>query len=211
MKRVKRGCRVDSSLLKEDLPKSVDLCPDRRGIVVLNQGERSSCCAHAVSAVHVLTRGEVGAEMIWEDIHDDKWEDSTTLHPGNKWIGALIKECADKVEEVGQRMRRSDEEGERYWRMRMYPIAAGNVISAKKRLAAGQFLACAFEIFRAEETHLTAKNHRHLEDEDRERHAVAVVGYRDDVELEGGGAFFILNSHGIEWGELGFGTVSFEF
>jgi hypothetical protein len=42
-------------------------------------------------------------------------------------------------------------------------------------------------------------------------HAVVLVGYADDPDLPGGGAFTFRNSWGPRWGRDGYGTVSYAF
>src|SRR3990167_1025216 len=101
MRRPKRACRFENGL---DIPASVELVEDRAATVVLNQGERGTCVAHSVTTVHMLARG--GEEDLqWEELHESTWEDSSSLHAGNRFIGALIKESALLLETKGQRGR----------------------------------------------------------------------------------------------------------
>lgn len=203
MKRPKRACRFENGL---DIPASVELVEDRAATVVLNQGERGTCVAHSVTTVHMLARG--GEEDLqWEDLHESTWEDSSSLHAGNRFIGALIKESALLLETKGQRGRN----GSTFFRMKLHPMKAGDVELAKARIAGKHAIAASFEVFCAPRVHLTVANHKRLEAHDREQHAVALVGYNVDESLEGGGRFTVLNSHGRDWGDQGFGSVSFAF
>ncbi len=83
------------------------------------------------------------------------------------------------------------------------------------RLCATLLSVCsALEVFRSSAgSHLTLDNHKRalLQEHDREQHAVALIGYQDDADDEGGGRFLLLNSHGRGWGDGGFGSVSYAF
>ncbi len=143
------------------LPKKANVLPQlgwqREAVPVLDQGERGTCCAHAVTACHQLLRGPTQSTLTWSDVHCAGWEDTTTLHAGNRFVGALVKECAvfagwcnppsrrrpsATIERVGQRLEQcmQDHAAPRY-RARFVALKAGNLDAAKLHLASGRPLA----------------------------------------------------------------------
>jgi hypothetical protein len=42
-------------------------------------------------------------------------------------------------------------------------------------------------------------------------HSIVFVGYRDDPDVPGGGAFVFRNSYGVDWGDGGYATMSYAY
>jgi len=198
---------------------------EKGDVIVLDQGDRGTCCAHAVTGCHHILR-KCTTKLEWSDVHSCDWENQESLHAGNRFIGALVAECAALAESSGQRKikegrggqrGKGKEGGECEWvKAKFFKLSPGDVQAVKLRILSGQPVAVALEIFRAgvRGGKLTLSNHKasQLKEADYEQHAVAVVGYRDDSGAEGGGWFTILNSHGQKWGfGDGFGEISFKF
>lgn len=45
----------------------------------------------------------------------------------------------------------------------------------------------------------------------RDGHSVAIVGYKDDANQPGGGLFIFRNSYGPEWGDQGYGYITYDY
>lgn len=193
-----------------DFPQQADVFSirgiDKSAFIVHQQGDRGTCCAHATTAMHEITR--FPKQFNWEDLFEQDWDNDEKRSVGDKFSGALIAECCKKLATQGQKERKGDE---------VHTLLCSPVIRdlkhIKQRLLAGSPIAIALHIFRADATNFTVENHsaRHLQHGDGQWHAVCLVSYTDDDEWEGGGCFEFVNSYGKRWGTTGFGTMSYSF
>lgn len=89
------------------------------------------------------------------------------------------------------------------------PLTAAQFLAVKHALAAGHPVACGMRWPK------TLDAERLLEppppSEVFDGHSVVVTGYTDDTNRPGGGVFRFLNSFGADWGDAGYGELSYAY
>mmetsp|Transcript_78739 Transcript_78739/g.132085 ORF Transcript_78739/g.132085 Transcript_78739/m.132085 type:complete len:249 (+) Transcript_78739:39-785(+) len=190
------------------LPPAVELALPN--FQVHSQGDRGTCCGHAVTAAHEVITGRC---FNVDDIFDASWDDDAERTIGDKFNGAHVRDCCALLATDGQR-ELNGRQGIRH-RYQSVLVPPGDVKEARLRLIGGSPIAVGLNCIGAvQETRsgvLTCANHSRSKIPNPEWHAVTIVGFQLNEQEEGGGLFTFINSWGTQWGKAGFGTMSFAF
>ncbi len=89
------------------------------------------------------------------------------------------------------------------------PLREPQLLAIKKALASGHLVACGLRWPKSE------KGHQLLEVPPSSRvfdgHSIVFVGYEDKPKQMGGGILLFRNSNGLQWGNKGYGTMSYAY
>ena len=136
-------------------------------------------------------------------------------------FGAFLHRVAMKLQAEGQRCRQRRGCGQELFQLNTsyIPPSSDYLLESKKHLAAGRPLVI-WTVFpdafsssqgRMEIKLLTTSQYARAKSTWHDQHAMALVGYTDDAEAEGGGWFSVLNSHGPQFGSDGVGRMSYDY
>ncbi len=226
-----------SAQTPRSLPAEVNLRPqfDRLGFSARSQGKRDTCSLFAVTALaeYELARssdssaGRLSEEfLIWAaneatGLHGDQamfYEAvqglnvlgicSANLMPYAAASDAHRQPSAASLADARTRRLRWKVTWIKRWDLKM-PLTDAELLGMKESLALGHPVACGLR--------WPKKLHGHsLRDVPPpegvfDGHSIAFVGYRDDPGQNGGGMFVFRNSSGPNWGDHGYGTLSYAY
>ena len=160
----------------------VDILPS--GFKVHDQGDRSTCTAHALTAVHEIVAGRR----------------FTVLETGKEELkGATVETLSRLLGALGGQM---GEDGRR--RHVSVQKVPADLLQVKQLLKGEHPLVAGIRNFAGDTDSMLSSSAPGT-------HSVALCGFADDDEYEGGGWLRFVNSHGQEWGDRGCGTMSYGF
>jgi len=175
--------------------------------VVHDQKDDSTCTAHALTAAHEIL---INRRLSVDDIYPDYLLTSD---------GAKPSECVQLLWKQGQRVFKTTkrkqqldtkEDADIYYKMKFIPIER-DLVWIKRKLVLGFPVVIGVSGFSETHSDITLTNRNMDRSQADRKHCIVIVGYDDNDDDEGGGRFKILNSHGLQWGNGGFGTASYGY
>ena len=222
---------------QQTLPRSVSLIADfqKLGLAPQVQGERDTCSLFAITALAEFecarqtptTTTRLSEEfLIWagneaSGLKGDQAMFYKAVHGLNTY-GICTEQrmpyanksdpkrrpSAQALADAKERSDRWKVEWIKRWSLER-PLTDAELLAIKKALAAGHPVACGFRWPKA------LKGHEILDVPPAGKvfdgHSVALVGYEDNPQMNGGGVFRFRNSDGPRWGDNGYGTMCYAY
>ncbi len=219
------------------LPSKFDLRPEflKLGIQVRAQGERDTCSLFAITALADFEYSRLDLSvskrlseefLIWAaneatGLTGDQAMFDEALHGLNR-LGICSEELM-RYEQTSDGSRTPSDQAiadakERSTRWRVVwikrwaisrPLREADLATIKRALASGHPVACGLRwpkvLSGAALLEVTPPG------EVFDGHSIVFTGYEDDPKMNGGGVFTFRNSHGPEWGQKGYGTMSYAY
>lgn len=219
------------------LPLKLDLGPEfiKLGIQVRAQGERDTCSLFAITALVDFECSRSGLHanprlseefLIWAaneatGLTGDQAMFSEAVCGLNRF--GLCAEGLMRYERAGDAARKPSEQAiadakQRSARWRVVwikrwdvsrPLRDADLVAIKRALSSGHPVACGLRwpIALKGATLLEVPPPAAVFD----GHSIVFTGYEDDPKMNGGGVFTFRNSHGPEWGQKGYGKMSYAY
>jgi hypothetical protein len=219
----------------DPLPASVDMRGefDRLGLTCRSQGSRGTCSLFAVTAIANFEAARQEADppgrfseeyLVWAaDKATGRYGDQAMFYEAVAGLDELGI-CADKLfayQRSGERAAPVDEvvaeaaanagRWRTHWVKRWDTrngLDAGQWQALREALASGHPVACGLRWPRRSGVDIGEVP---AADEVFDGHSIAFVGYRDDSAAPGGGWLWLRNSRGSQWGESGYGRMSYAY
>uniref|UniRef100_A0A7S2TM79 Peptidase C39-like domain-containing protein n=1 Tax=Lotharella oceanica TaxID=641309 RepID=A0A7S2TM79_9EUKA len=160
-----------------------------------DQGNQSTCTAHAVTAaLEILLGKKLRTEDLVTGFEDD--EEGTTVSRLSRILhtkGQREEKDKDIVHKLRFKKIDNDVSAVKRALTRNLPVIAGVTNFIQRKTSPSE---------------LTLKNSG---DPEPGKHSIVIMGFCEGGESEGGGVLHVLNSHGDSWGKGGFGTMSYGF
>jgi len=220
-------------------PSTVDLGPDfqKFGLTPLQQGDRGDCSLFAMTALVEFELAKSAPDevkrlseefLIWaaHAASATKADDQAMFYQAAHGLN-VYGICTSKLMPYGNfrdPKRKPSKEalvdakarGERWkihwikrWDDKTGGLSAGELTAIKQALAHGHPVACGLRWPKKLDGHeiLNVPPPQKVED----GHSIAFTGYQDDVKKPGGGVLFFRNSYGPQWGNHGYGVMSYAY
>jgi len=219
------------------LPAGVDLVPEfgKLGLTPLAQGNRGDCSLFAITALaefesgrrqskptvrlseefliwasHQATGHSGDQAMFYEAFHglETLGICEAGLMPYSPAVNSRHKPSAKALEDARGRAGHWRVHWVRRWNVAR-PLDASELEGIKKALASGHPVACGLRWPKALRGHVLrdVPPPRDVSD----GHSIVLAGYAEDPKQPGGGMFVFRNSFGPEWGEKGYGRMSYAY
>ena len=227
-----------ATALSSSEPNAVDLTTDfqKYGLTPLQQGDRGDCSLFAVTALvefelakkspgevrrlseefliwaaHTATQTKAGDQaMFYEAVHGLNVFGICTakLMPYAKTGQARHKPSSEAMADAKSRSECWKVNWIKRWDSKS-GLNRSHLTNIKETLSQGHPVACGLRWPKKLEGHeiLRVPSAQEVED----GHSIAFTGYQDDAKKPGGGILFFRNSYGPNWGNHGYGVMSYAY